>query len=54
MVSTQIYWVSKEIDGKTLIFRVNLGMWPLKLIVSKKKKKNKLSPDGYNTHFWHF
>ena len=26
MVSTQIYSVSKEIDGKTFIFSVNLGM----------------------------
>ena len=26
MVSTHIYGVSKEIDGKTFIFRVNLGM----------------------------
>ena len=25
-VSTDIYWVSKEIDEKTFIFRVNLGM----------------------------
>ena len=25
-VSTHIYGVSKEIDGKTLIFHVNLGM----------------------------
>ena len=25
-VSTHIYEVSKEIDGKTSIFRVNLGM----------------------------
>ena len=25
-VSTHIFWVSKEIDGKTFIFRVNLGM----------------------------
>ena len=31
-----IYGVSHEIDGKTFIFRVNLGMWPLKLIVSEK------------------
>ena len=31
-VSTHIYGVSNEIDGKTFIFRVNLGMWPLKLI----------------------
>ena len=25
-ISTQIYWVSKKIDGKTIIFRVKLGM----------------------------
>ena len=25
-VSTNIYGVSKEIDGKTFIFRINLGM----------------------------
>ena len=25
-VSTHIYEISKEIDGKTFIFRVNLGM----------------------------
>ena len=25
-VSTQIYGVSQEIDGKTFIFRINLGM----------------------------
>ena len=36
MVSTHIYGVSKEIDGKTFIFRVNLGMWPLKSIFSEK------------------
>ena len=35
-VSTHIFGVSKEIDGKTFIFRVNLGMWPLKLIVLEK------------------
>ena len=35
-VSTHIYGVFKEIDGKTFIFRVNLGMWALKLIVSGK------------------
>ena len=35
-VSTYIYRVSKKIDGKTFIFRVNLGMWPLKSIVSEK------------------
>ena len=36
-VSTHIFGVSKEIDGKTFIFRVNLGMWPLKSIVSEKQ-----------------
>ena len=35
-VSTHIYGVCKEIDGKMFIFRVNLGMWPLKLIISGK------------------
>ena len=25
-VSTHIFWVSKETDGKTFIFRVNLDM----------------------------
>ena len=34
-VSTHIYGVSKEIDGKTFILRVNLGMWPLKSIISE-------------------
>ena len=32
-VWTHIYVISKEIDRKTFIFRVNLGMWHLKLIV---------------------
>ena len=36
-VSTHIYGVSKDIGGKTFIFRVNLGMWPLKLIVLEKQ-----------------
>ena len=36
MVTTHISGISKEIDGKTFIFRVNLGMWPLKSIVSGK------------------
>ena len=36
-VWTHIYEVSKEIDGKTFIFRVNLGMWPLKSIVWEKQ-----------------
>ena len=36
-VSTHIYWISKEIDGKMFIFRVNLGMCPLKSIVLEKR-----------------
>ena len=36
-VSTHIYGVSKERDGKTFIFQVTLDMWPLKLIVSEKQ-----------------
>ena len=36
-VSTHIYGVSKKIDQKTCIFRVNLGMWPLKSIISEKQ-----------------
>ena len=35
-VSAHIYGVSKEIDRKMFIFRVNLGMWPLKMIVLEK------------------
>ena len=42
-VSTHIYGVSKQIDGKTFIFRVNLGMWPLKSIILKTQ-----------TLFWEF
>ena len=37
MVSTHIYGVSKEIDGKMFIFQGNLGMWPLKSIVLEKQ-----------------
>ena len=35
-VSTHIFGVSKEIDGKMLIFRGNLGIGPLKLIIMEK------------------
>ena len=42
-VSTHIYGVSKQIDGKTFIFRVNLGMWPLKSIILETQ-----------TLFWEF
>ena len=37
MVSTHISGDSNEIDGKMFIFSVNLGMWPLKLIVLEKQ-----------------
>ena len=36
-VSTHIYGVSKEIDGKTFILEFSLGMWPLKSIVFEKQ-----------------
>ena len=36
-VSTHMYGVTKEIDGKTFMFRVNLGMWPLQSIVSENQ-----------------
>ena len=49
-VATHIYWVSKVIDGKMFIFRVNLGMLPLKSIVSE----NEPCFEGFNTHIWCF
>ena len=36
-VSTQISAVSQEIDGKTFIFQVNLGMWPIKLFILEEQ-----------------
>ena len=36
-VSIHIYGVYEELDGKTFIFRVNLGMWPLKSIILEKQ-----------------
>ena len=50
-VSIHIYGVSEEIDGKTFIFRENLGMWPLKSIVLGK---NEHCSEGFNTHLWGF
>ena len=32
-----IYGVAKEIDRNMFIFEVNLGMWPLKLIILEKQ-----------------
>ena len=37
MFTTHCSGISKKIDGKTFIFQVNLGMWPLKLIVLEKQ-----------------
>ena len=50
-VSTHIYGVSKEIDGKMFIFRVNLGM-PSPQIDSLRKKES--CSEGFNTHLWCF
>ena len=36
-VLTHIYGISMEIDGKMFSFQVNLGMWPLKVIVSENQ-----------------
>ena len=49
-VSTHIYVVSKDIDGKMFIFRVNLGMWLLK----SNTLKNEPCSEGFNTHLWGF
>ena len=37
MVTTHIYGVSKETDGKMFIFQVKQAMWPLKSIVLEKQ-----------------
>ena len=37
MSQIDIYGICKEIDGKTFIFQVNLGMLPLRLIVLEKQ-----------------
>ena len=49
-VATHIYGVSKKIDRKTGMLKVNLGMWPLKSIVSE----NWFLFCCCNTHFWGF
>ena len=49
-VWTHIYGVSKDIGGKTFIFSINLGMWPLKSIISEKEPCS----EGFNTHLWCF
>ena len=52
-VSTHIYGVSKEIDGKTFIFRVNLGMCDCD---PSNQSSQKIEPcsEGFNTHLWGF
>ena len=50
-VSTHIYGVSKEIDGKTFILRVNLGMLPLTIDCLRKMEP---CSEGFNTHLWCF
>ena len=45
-VSTHIYGVSKDIDGKMFIFIVKPGMWPLNSIVFEKEPCS----EGFNTH----
>ena len=46
-VSIHICGVSKEIHGETLILQVNLGMWPLKSIVSEKSPVLRVSVHIY-------
>ena len=50
-VSTHIYGFSKEIDGKTFIFRANLGMWGPS---NRLSQKNEPCCEGFNTHLWGF
>ena len=48
-VSTCIYGVSKEIDGKMFIFRVNLGICDPS---DRSSQKNQPCSEGFNTHVW--
>ena len=50
-VSTHIYEVSKERDGKTFIFSVNLHMW-----LPQIDHLGKIEPcyEGFNMHLWGF
>ena len=50
-VSTNIFGVSKEIDWKTFILRVNLGMWPLQINCLAKMKT---CSEDFNTHLCSF
>ena len=49
-VSTHIYGVSKEIDGKTFIFRVNQAYDPS----NRSLQRNEPCSEGFNTHLWGF
>ena len=49
-VSTHIFGVSKEIDGKTFIFRVTKACNPS----NRSFWKNEHCSEGYNTHLWGF
>ena len=49
-VSTHIYGVSKEIDGKTFILRVNLACDTS----NRSSQKNKHCSEGFNSHLWGF
>ena len=49
-VLTHIYGVSKDIDGKTSILRVNLGMWPLKSIALEKNPVLRVSFLFFKAH----
>ena len=48
-VSADIIGVSKEIDGKTFIFRVNLSMCDPS---NRSSQKNEHCYEGFNTHLW--
>ena len=50
-VSTHIYGISKEIDGKTFILRVNLGMWSI-LKLMWPSQQNEPCSECFNTHLW--
>ena len=48
--SGQEWQFCHEIDRKTFIFRVNLGIWPLNWL----SQKNEPCSEGFNTYLWCF
>ena len=46
-VITHIYGISQEIDGKSFIWWINLGMWPLKSFLGKSSPVLKVSTHIY-------